>query len=681
MNDTNRDFSGPVPAPTVRCAPLPEWVEREAYSVPASAQNDAYVDNGLCRILYESQVNLNGSGFANYIRTVQRVVTRTGAEKAAQFAVEFDPSHQRVDVHFLRVLRADAQIDHADAGSLQLLRRETKLERLALDGRLTATLLIPDLRIDDALDVSFTVYSNNPILDGRYTGWLGFNALAPWMEVRHRLVRSAKRQVFQKTFNDPPDCVIDTKEEIIETKWRLACQPRLEVEEFTPPWHVQVPAVQFTEFSDWRQVAQLFLPYYAGSNLPAELSTELDRLARTFIDPADRAAEWLRFVQRQLRYFALALGEGGLVPRGLDAIWASRFGDCKDATRLFLAGAEKLGIDACAALTSTTHGLALAGFLPSPSVFNHCIVRLRLNGKTYWLDPTMPRQQGRLEVIYQPHAGWALPLTADTHDLERQQNDDIVHWRHSEQEVRLGPKRDSPASVKLQMDHYSFAADLLRHRIENEGHSKYSEQVLNDLRVVWPDIVETAPLALQDDQADNRLTAIFSFEIRNVWNPVDKKGRLGFKVVAASIAAELGPLKKTQRRNDVVLGRPRRITWRARIHMPRSWAGSGWNQVLNAMGVRYTNKLFMDAREILHDKELSIMSWSLPASHAAEYQVLVAKAREDQTTILGRVTFGRIHSAASGFLALTRKRWALLWFIFWFAYLVWVIIGSAGHRH
>ena len=681
MNDIHSEVSGPVSAPTVRCAPLPDWVEREAYSVAASARDDAYVDNGLCRILYESQVNFDGGGFANYIRTVQRVVTRTGAEKAAQFSVEFDPSHQRVDVHFVRVLRADAQIDHADAGSLQLLRRETRLERLALDGRLTATLLIPDLRIDDALDVSFTVYSNNPILGGRYTGWLGFNALAPWMEVRHRLVRSAQREVFQKTFNDPPHCLIDTKEGIIDTTWHLAGQPRLDAEDFTPPWHIQVPAVQFTEFSDWRQVAQLFLPYYAGSTLPAELSTELDRLARTFIDPADRAAEWLRFVQRQLRYFALALGEGGLVPRGLDAIWASRFGDCKDATRLFLAGAEKLGIDACAALTSTTHGLALAGFLPSPSVFNHCIVRLRLNGKTYWLDPTMPRQEGRLEVIYQPHAGWALPLTADTHDLERQQNDDLVHWRHSEQEVRLGPKRDSPASLKLRMDHYSFGADSLRHRIENEGHTKYSEQVLNELREVWPDIVETAPLALQDDQADNRLTAIFSCEIRNVWNPVDKKGRLGFKIIAASIAAELGPLKKNQRRNDVVLGRPRRITWRARIHMPRPWSGSGWNQVLNAMGVRYTNKLFMHDCEILHDKELSIMSWSLPASHAAEYQVLVAKARENQTTILGRVTFGRIHSAASGFLALTRKRWALLWFLFWFAYLVWMILASAADQH
>jgi transglutaminase-like putative cysteine protease len=106
-------------------------------------------------------------------------------------------------------------------------------------------------------------------------------------------------------------------------------------------------------------------------------------------------------VQHQLRYFALALGEGGLAPRELSAIWESRFGDCKDATRLFVAGAIQLGIDACAALTSTTHGMVLNEFLPSPTVFNHCIARLRLNGETYWFDPTMPKQEGRLDRIYQ----------------------------------------------------------------------------------------------------------------------------------------------------------------------------------------------------------------------------------------------------------------------------------------
>lgn len=688
VNKNSNDSTPPepgtlIPEQRVSRVPLPDWVKQQPYSVSTSAPNDAYVDNGLCRILYESQVNLRGSGFANCIRTVQRIVTRAGAEKAAQFAVEFDPSHQRVEVHFIRVVRSDAQIDHADARSLQILRRETNLERLALDGRLTATLLISDLRIDDVLDVSLTVYSNNPILEGKYTGWLGFNALVPWIEVYHRLVTPMNRKVSEKTFNEPPDCVIDTSHEIVETSWRLAGQSRLESEELTPPWLIQVPAVQFSEFSNWNQVAQLFLPYYGASALPAELSTELDRLTLEFTDPADRAAQWLRFVQRHLRYFALSLGEGGLVPRGTDEIWASRFGDCKDATRLFLAGAEKMGLDVCPALTSTTHGLALADFLPSPSIFNHCIARLRLNGKTYWLDPTMPTQQGRLEVIYQPHAGWALPLTADTQELERRQDDDPVHWRHSEGEFHLGPKPDSPASLKLQMDHYSFAADLLRHKIENEGHSKYAEQVLNDLREVWPDIVETAPLSWHDEQSDNRLTAIFSCEIRNAWRPVGHEERLGFKITATSVAAELSLLKKTQRRTEVFLGRPRKITWRARLRMPRPWGGTGWNQVLNAMSVRFVSNLVIQAREVCLEKEMLIGSWSLPASEAASYQSLVAKSRENVATIIARVTLGRVHSPGAGPFAFTPKRWAwtALWFLVWITYLVFTTLLSSAPPH
>jgi transglutaminase-like putative cysteine protease len=666
----------------VRCAPLPDWVDNQGHSVAASEPIDAYIDNGLCRILYDSQVNLAGAGFANHFRTMQRVVTRAGAERAAHFAVEFDPTHQSIDVHFIRVWRAHSKIDHASDASFQLLRRETKLERLALDGRLTATLLISDLRIDDVLDVSITIYSNNPILGGKYAGWFALNATAPWLEVRHRLLRPAERCVFERAFNEPPEAGITTSQGMVESTWTLSAQRRLEAEEFSPPWQIQVPAIQFSEFRSWDEVAQIFYPHYAASELPAELSTEVDRVARTYSDPADRAAEWLRFVQRELRYFALGLGEGGLVPRELDAIWKSRFGDCKDASRLFLAGARHLGIDACAALTSTTHGLALFELLPSPSAFNHCIVRLRLNAKTYWLDPTMPRQEGRLDVIHQPHAGWALPLTHDTTDLQRQQNDEPVFYQHSEQELRIGPMADSPASLLLRVDHQSFAADSLRHRIENEGHSKYSEQTFNELRAIWPDIVESLPLSLKDDRVENRLTATFSYEIRNGWKPVNKKGHLGFKIsTGSSIATELNPLKKTQRRTEVYLGRPRKATWRARVHMPRRWTGSGWNQVLNAMNVRYSNDLVLETREICQKKEIVIANWSLPASQAAAYQELVAKARENLTTIAGRVTLGRIYSPGNWPFGLGGKLWAALVMAFSLGLLIWFAIRTAAEQH
>jgi transglutaminase-like putative cysteine protease len=514
----------PGSAAIVRCVPLPDWVKHQGYSADVSGAGDAYIDNGLCRLHYDSQVNFEGVGFANSLRTVQRVITRAGAEKAAHFVIEFDPTHQQIDVHFIRVLRGEIHVDHANAESLQLLRRETKLERLALNGRLTATLLIPDLRIDDVLDVSITIHSNHPILGGKYAGWVAFNAFAPWLEVRHRLLRPPEREVFEKPFNQPPDGVVLTTHGKLDSVWSLDAQGRREQEELTPPWQLLLPAIQLTEFCSWDQVAQLFYPHYSDSALPTELSAEIDRVASEYPDSADRAGEWLRFVQRQLRYFALALGEGALVPRALDVIWASRFGDCKDAARVFVAGARKLGIDACAALVSTTHGPALGDFLPSPAAFNHCIVRLRLDGRTYWLDPTMPRQEGRLDVIYQPHAGWALPLIPGA-TLERLKDDEPVHYRHSEGVLIIGRKPDTPTGLTIRIDLYSFAADALRHRIENEGHSKYSEQVINELRATWPDLVETAPLSLEDERRDNRLTATFRYEIRNGWKSADKKGR------------------------------------------------------------------------------------------------------------------------------------------------------------
>ena len=382
-------------------------------------------------------------------------------------------------------------------------------------------------------------------------------------------------------------------------------------------------------------------------------------------------------MQRQLRYFALALGEGGVVPRTLDVIWTSRFGDCKDASRLFVAGARKLGLDACAALVSTTHGLALGNFLPSPAAFNHCIVRLRLDGKTYWLDPTMSRQEGRLDVIFQPHAGWALPLTADA-TLERLIDAEPVHYRHSEGVLIVGPKPDSPAVLTIRLDLYSFAADALRHRIENEGHSKYSEQAINDLRATWPDIVETAPLLLEDEPGDNRVTVTLRYEIRNGWKPVGKKGRLGFKVAANSIAVELSLVKKTQRRADVLLGHPRRSTWRVRMHMPRPWPGAGWNDVLSPPGVRYTNELAMTEQQIHHSKELLISAWTLPALHAEAYQELVAKARTNVTTIFARTFLGRIYPAGGGPLGLTPRQWfRWLWFAIWGGYMAYVLLRQA----
>jgi transglutaminase-like putative cysteine protease len=470
----------------VRCVPVPAWIEHGPY-LSQAPETDVYcIANGICRLLSDIQVDLRGAELAWHSRTAQRILTREGAERAAHFVAEFDPAYQRIDVHFIGLLRGEERIEHATPSAFQLFRRETNLERLAFNGRLTASLLIPDVRVGDIVEVGLTLYGSTPVLGGRYAAWAGFDSFNPWLESRHRLIRPLSRKICVKSFNNPPEPDITVTDDVEDRRWRIVGQKRLEGEELTPPWLVLVPVLQFSEFANWGEVASLFAPFYDDGAIPDGLAEEIDRLSKAHESLEERAVEWLRFVQQNLRYFAFSFGEGGLMPRGLEAIWGTRFGDCKDATKLYLAGARRMGLDACAALVSTTHGPALDGFAASSGVFNHCIVRLCLNGLSYWLDPTIQTQSGSLPHIFQPHAGWALPLTRDTTRLEKIGSDEPLHVLHAEEDLSVGPRRESPAKLRRHIDYFFWAADAVRNRIANEGAAEYAQTVLKELQSVWP---------------------------------------------------------------------------------------------------------------------------------------------------------------------------------------------------
>jgi transglutaminase-like putative cysteine protease len=589
----------------VHCAPLPDWVDHQPYPAEIPDTETSCIANGACRLLNDIQVSLCSPEQAWHCRTVQRVLTREGAERVAHVVAEFDPGYQRIEVHFVRVIRGDERIEHARPEAFQLLRRETNLERLIFDGRLTASLLIPDVRIGDVVEVCVTVYGSAPVLGGRYVAWATFDGFQPWFESRQRLVRPRARRVFMKGYNSPPERAVVTNAEVEDSRWQIVGQQRREMEALVPPWLMLHPTLQFSEFESWNDVARLLAPFYESDGFPDELAAEIDRLAVAHQDPAERAIEWLRYVQRELRYFAFSLGEGGLTPRALETIWSARFGDCKDAATLYAAGARRLGLEACAALVSTTHGLALDEMIPSSDVFNHCIVRLRLNEISYWLDPTMAVQSGTLQNVFQPHAGWALPLGPDIIHLEKLDDGAARHILHREDDITFGPKRTSPAIVRRAIDYSSWAADLVRNRIANEGTNGFAQAMLRELQALWPGVAEKAPIEIRDDRNKNHITVVMSYEIRDCWKPSNDRSRLDFSF-AAGLGQELQMLSNVRREAEIYVGCPRKITSRVQLNMPRSWGGRGWQHRFEGSRVAYVNDFRIDGRIIADFRELRI---------------------------------------------------------------------------
>lgn len=647
----------------VHCAPVPDWVDHQPYRSEIPDTEVSCVAGGLCRLLFDSQVDLHNSDQAWHYRTVQRVLTREGAERAAHVVVEFDPGYQRIDVHFVRVLRGAEVIEHAKADAFQLLRRETNLERLIFDGRLTASLLIPDVRIGDIVDLAVTVYGNVPVLGRRHTAWVVFDALNPWFEHRHRLLRPLERNVTAKTFNDPPSPTVVLDGQAEDVRWQMTGQERRAIEGLTPSWELLRPTLQFSEFESWNDVASLLATFYEGAEFPPALAEEVDRLAAAYPDPDQRAVEWLRFVQRELRYFAFSLGEGGLTPRALDTVWSTRFGDCKDAATLYVAGARRMGLDACAALVSTTHGKSLNQFLPSSAVFDHCIVRLRLDARTYWLDPTANIQSGTLKNVFQPHIGWGLALSQETVGLEELGGGPALHILHWEDDITVGPKVTSPAIVRRKIDYSFWAADAIRNRFANDGPSAFAQAMLRDLQEVLPGAIELAPMEIQDDKDRNTITLSLNYEVRDCWKPADDGSQLKL-VVSRALGGELQPLPGERREADIALGRPRKMTGFIQLNMPRRWRGDGWLYRLEAPAVSFIDRSLVNGRTVTASQELVIDAWSLAGAEVQAYNEIAKKLRENLFILTGREQFGRIRqwlSLKARFLFALRLIWYVVW--------------------
>src|SRR3546814_6282045 len=80
-----------------------------------------------------------------------------------------------------------------------------------------------------------------------------------------------------------------------------------------------------------------------------------------------------------------------LTPATAEETWQRRYGDCKGKTALLLALLARLGIEAEAVLANNSGGDdGLDERLPNPGMFDHVLVRARIDGKTYWLDGTLP---------------------------------------------------------------------------------------------------------------------------------------------------------------------------------------------------------------------------------------------------------------------------------------------------
>ncbi len=105
------------------------------------------------------------------------------------------------------------------------------------------------------------------------------------------------------------------------------------------------------------------------------------------LSETQRAKKIYYYMMNNLTYSFVNFKQSGFVPQKPSKTITSKLGDCKDFSTLFLALAQKAALKTNLVLVSTSDLGQKALVLPSTD-FNHCIVRVELDGKENYIELT-----------------------------------------------------------------------------------------------------------------------------------------------------------------------------------------------------------------------------------------------------------------------------------------------------
>lgn len=213
----------------------------------------------------------------------------------------------------------------------------------------------------------------------------------------------------------------------------------VELEEEGQVWYGDFsPAVFVSSFKDYAAFAEA---YEERADPQVVIDEDIEALAyqltEGIVDRREQAKAIYNWVAQNIRYVAIYMAAGGVVPHRTDEILKNRYGDCKDKSLLLIALLKVIGIDAVNAIISSGQAYELPP-IPAHSPFNHVITYIP--EFDVFVDPTL--ELSPFGVLSQGTSG-KLALLSATGELRRTP-------------VLSGPRDGyhSKSTVKLREDGY-----------------------------------------------------------------------------------------------------------------------------------------------------------------------------------------------------------------------------------
>ena len=600
---------------------LPDWVETLELKAVEGEAEEAYRYR-----LVDRQVNLLGEKPLQFFRYRTRYEQYSAIESGSDVRIEFAPDYQKPLIHQVDIIRNGKRINQLSADKLKFVTSEDDQQNNIYGGRVEALLLLEDVRLGDELEYSYTIEGANPVFDNQFSSFYSLGWTAEVDNVLVRVLAPKQRALKHKLVGLEQPLEVNRKSNHIEYRLRMDAVSAYVHEGDEPGWFNAYPWLQFSEYDDWREVADWAWQLFQIEDKPsAELQAFSDGLKGK--KPEQIVAEATRFVQDDIRYLGLEIGENSHRPHAPNEVFANRYGDCKDKSLLLSSILNDHGIAAWPALVSTYERGHLDQYLPTPGLFNHAVVKLTLGPDDYWLDPTVSYQGSRLDTIHQPTYGQTLLIKKGTDALTEAKPSERELSKIDVQEEILAADFFSPVIWKITTRYSGAEAERQRYQLSHKSKQTLQRQFLNYYAKTYPKIRALADLEIDDNREANVLTIREKYLAPDYWQDDGKVA--GFELGTPEVSNYIALPKTIVRQHPLALHRIDSVRQQVVLSMPTDvdFSDDVEKQVFENDYFKMVNRFDYDRRRLIWTNHYTRKAEEVPAEAVAEHITLLKKAR------------------------------------------------------
>jgi len=607
------EVSSATAATTV--SPPGSWVKPQFFNRQASPNNlESSADEFL--LLQERQINVPQG--ETFLHSVRQILTTAGVQKGATITIDFNPEYQSLTWHWARIWRGTQHLERLDTNDVKIVQPEREVDDYILNGQKSAILVLNDVRIGDIIDYSYSVTGTNPVFGGHFSAEIPVQVEQPADRLVTRVLWPTQRHLFAR----PHGCVVQPAlvagKEVMEYVWDLRQIPGLAIEDSLPRWYDPEAWVQLSEFRTWAEVNQWALALF---QVTAPSSPELARkIAQWKQIPSqeDQVLAVLRFVQDDVRYFGIEIGESGEKPTDPSTVFSRRFGDCKDKSLLFVTILRALGIQAYPELVNADMGRAIEDWQPTAVAFDHCIAMVQFDGQPHWVDPTMNYQRGPLAAHYLPGYDCGLVIAPGTTRLTSIPHTAGRPVTTTTEYFQVGRKTE-PTILKVVTVAEGRDAESLRELFAGTKRSDIEKNYTHFYSTLYPEIKMSSAIAFEDDEQQNRVQTTEFYTIDNLWTESDTSHKVTCDFYPSSISRFLKRPVDITRSSPLGLSFPQHEILRTEVTLPNAVASESDEKSVADPAFTFRKTFRSNGRNVVTEYEYQSLDDSVAPERVGDY--------------------------------------------------------------